>query len=319
MLLLATLPAACTGLPPVEAARLAQEGEAASAHLIDDVTAARQRVERARDLVLLRAALAAPAGTDVEALRANPDVAAADARLAAASVILLQGKQALEGLRDGYRAFGHVAAGRDPEAFDAMLDRATEDAEALRRLVERFAEDGSDLVETLPGGGAAIGVVRFTGGLVSRARTARRLVAPNEALIDLLDSLIGTADRETAALSPLLAAVAADRGADVVAALRRSGVLRLRGAAALDRLAESFGWSIAPLADQRLRDDSARRVRLGLEAIESRRVAATPARLIDPAAGRAVLVALRERHAALREERRADPSVLRDSLRRLAQ
>lgn len=317
-LLLAALTAACAQVAPGEAARLAQDGEAASSRLIVDVDAATRRVEGARDLLLLRAALAAPAGTTAESLRAQPGVAAADARLAEAGAVLVQGRQTLEGLRDSYRAFGHVAAGRDPEAFDAMLDRASEDAEALRTLIERYATDGSDLVESLPHGGAVAGIVRFAGGLISRARTARGLVEPNDGLIALLDSLIGSSEREAAALGPLLAQVGADRGEDVGAALRRAGITRLQGAATLDRLAEAYGWHVSPLADQRLREGGGRRVVLGLEAIRARRAAAEPARLIDPEAGHAVLVALRDRHLALRGRGRADPNALRDSLHRLA-
>ncbi|MBR0648959.1 hypothetical protein GXW78_04745 [Roseomonas terrae] len=314
---LAILPSAC-GVPPAEAARLAQDGEAASRRLIDDVSAARQRVERARDLLLLRAALTAPSGTTVEALRARPEVAAADARLAAASLVLDQGRKALEGLRDSYRAFGHVAAGRDPEAFDAMLDRASEDAEALRTLIERYASDGTELVESLPYGGSALGVVRFAGGLISRARTGRRLIEPNEALVELLDSLIASSDREATTLGPLLNQVGSDRAQDVVAALRQVGITRVMGATTLDRLAEAYGWSVSPLADQRLREAPGRRVALGLAAIGARHAASQPARLIDPAAGRAVLVALRERHQALRSRGSPDPNTLRDSLHRLA-
>ncbi|MBW6399848.1 hypothetical protein KPL78_18460 [Roseomonas sp. HJA6] len=317
-LALAALPAACAGVSPIEAARLARDGEHATGRLAADVSAAQQRVERARDLVLLRAALAAPAGTGVAALRAQPGVMAADARLAPASAILAQDHEALEGLRESYRGFGEVAAGRDPEAFDALLDRAMEDAEALRTLIERHATDGSELVESLPGGETVIGVARLAGGAISRARAARGLMEPNDALIALLDSLIGSAEREKAMLGPLLAEVAADHGADVAAALRRAGVARVGSAAALDGLAESFGWSISPLADQRLREGAARRVALGLDAVAARRATAEPARMLDPAAGRAVLAALRDRHLALRAGARRDPDALRDSLHRLA-
>ena len=58
-LALAALPAGCAGVSPIEAARLARDGEHATGRLAADVSAAQQRVERARDLVLLRAALAA--------------------------------------------------------------------------------------------------------------------------------------------------------------------------------------------------------------------------------------------------------------------
>jgi hypothetical protein len=318
MLMLSALPASCAGVAPNEAVRLAQDGESASGRLIDDIAAAHRRVESARDLAMLRAALAAPAGTDAATLRAQPTVAAADARLAQASDVLEQGRQALVGLRDIYRAFGRISAGRDPEAFDAMLDRAAEDAEALRTLIERHATDGTDLVESLPGGETALGVARLAGGLISRARAARRLVAPNEALVALLDSLIDSAEREGATVGPLLAQVAADRGEDVMAQLRRTGIARLRGAARLDALAETYGWSVSSQADQRLREPPARRIAVGLEAIAARRGAVEPARLLDPGAARDVLVALRDRHLELRGRARPDPQALRDSLRRLA-
>jgi hypothetical protein len=318
ILLLATLPAACAGIAPGEAVRLAQDGEAASERLIDDVAAARRRVDGARDLVLLRAALAAPTGTDPATLRARPTVADADIRLERAGDILDQGQEALVSLREAYRAFGQISAGRDPEAFDAKLDRAAEDAEALRTLIERHATDGTDLIESLPGGETALGVARLAGGLVNRARTARTLVAPNEALVALLDSLIESADREAATVGPLLAQVAADRGEDVLAELRRAGIARLHGTRQLDALAETFGWAVAPQADQRLREPQTRRIAVGLEAIAARRGAAEPARLLDPAAARAVLVALRDRHLELRGRARPDPEALRASLRRLA-
>lgn len=318
LVLLATLPASCASLSALDAARLAQDGEAAADRLVAEAAKAHRRVEGARDLLLIRAALAAAPGTTPDALRARPEVAAADRRLERAAEILARGREALEGLRGSYRAFAEVAAGRNPEAFDAMLDRAAEDAEAVRTIIERHAAEESRLVEALPGGETVLGVLRFAGGLVGRARTGRSLVEPNAALIALLDSLVAAADEEAAAIGPLLAAVAADRGEDVAAALRRAGVVRAGTATALDRLAETFGWSASPLADPRLREGQAWRLALGLRAAEDRRPRAEPSRLIDPAASRAVLVALRDRHLALRRRSLADPAALRDSLRRLA-
>lgn len=318
LLPLAALPMACSGVTPTDAARLAQDGDEATTRLMEDVEATRLRVERSRDLLLLRAALVAPAGTTPEALRAMPRVAGPDAELAAAVVVLVQGHAALRALRDSYRAFGTVAAGRSPERFDAALDRAAEDADALRTVIERYAANGADIVESLPGGGAVVGAVRLTGGMVSRARTAARLAEPNEALIIVLDSLIGSAKRESETLGVVLQRVAADRAEDVAAQLRRRGIVRAESAAALDRLAENFGWSVSPQADERLRDASARQMALGFAAIEARRAVAEPARMIDPGAGIAVLEGLRDRHLALRGSARLGPNTLRDGLRRLA-
>jgi hypothetical protein len=317
-LLPALVPAACGGLPTGEAAYLAHDGEHAAGRLIADVTLAERRVDRARDLLLLRAALAAPPGTTAEALRARPETQAAEARLAAAAEVLARGRDALESLRDGYRAFGHVAAGRDPEQFDALLDRAVKDAEALRTVIERHATEGTYLVESLPGGEALAGVARLAGGLASRARASRDLLEPNAEMIALLDSLIAAAEREAATLGPVLAEVARDRGEDVAAALRRAGMARLPQAETLDRLGESFGWPISNVADQRLRDGTGRRIALGLEAIAARQAAQEPARLTTPEALRDVLLALRDRHLALRGQGLRDPQALRDSLHRLA-
>jgi len=275
-------------------------------------------VDRARDLLLLRAALAAPAGTTVEALRALPDVRAAEGRLAAASAVLALGHEALDSLRGGYRAFGHVAAGRDPDQFDALIDRAVEDAEALRTVIERYAAEDSDFVEFLPGGAALAGMARLAGGVVSRARASRGLVEPNAALIAMLDSLIASAEREAVLLGPLLAAVARDRGEDVVAALRGAGMARLPQTQTLQRLGESFGWPVSSFADHRLREGTGRRIALGLDAVAARQAAAEPARLTSPGALRDVLMALRGRHDALRGQGRRDPNALRDSLHRLA-
>lgn len=310
--------AACSGVSPSGAARLAQDGEAATGRLITDVAAAARRVEQARNLVVLRAALAAPRGTTSEALRAQPGVVAADRPLVAAAVFLRQAQEALERLRDSYRAFGQIAAGRDPEAFDAMLDRASEDAEALRTLLERYATDGSEVVETLPGGETVMGLARLAGGVISRARTSRQLTEPNDAMIEVLDSLIGSAEREEVLLGPLLARIAADRGEDVVAELRRSRIAHQAATSVLDEVAEAHGWRLSPLADARLRESGNARIALGLRAIADRRQDAAPARLAEPAAGRAVLVALRDRHVALRDGTSADPGALRDSLHRFA-
>lgn len=319
LLVLLVASAACSGIPPDAAARLATEGEAASARLLTDAAAARRRLDGARDLVLLRAALAGGAERTSGALRARPDIAAAEARLLRADAVLAGAEKALEGLRDAYRTFGQVADGRAPEAFDAALDRAAEDAEAFRTVVERFAADGAEIVEDLPAGGAVLGVARFAGGLVARAATARRIEGPNQALIDVLDGLIAGLDREAEVLGPLLTRIGADRGDDVAAALRRAGLVQTVEAATLAQVAEAFGWGVAPLADQRLRAPGAARPRLALGAVAAGRAAPDPAWLMDPGAVRAVLVALRERHEGLRDGRRADPAILRESLRRLAQ
>ena len=124
VLAIAGLSAACASVSPLEAARLAHDGEAAAEHLMADTAAAERRVDGARDLLLLRTALTARPGTDPAALGERPDVSEADGRLARAAAVLAQGRSALEGLRNAYRAFANVAAGRDPETFDAMLDRA---------------------------------------------------------------------------------------------------------------------------------------------------------------------------------------------------
>ena len=149
-------------------------------------------------------------------------------------------------------------------------------------------------------------------------RTARGLVAPNDGLIALLDELIAASEREQAVLGPLLAEVEADRGEDVLLALRGLGVARVDGTGPLETLAETYGWRVSPLADQRLREQASRRIALGLQAVAARRAAAQPAALLRPEAGRAVLVALRDRHLALREGSPRDPNALRDSLHRLA-
>ncbi|WP_137128267.1 hypothetical protein [Roseomonas sp. HF4] len=139
--------------------------------------------------------------------------------------------------------------------------------------------------------------------MLLRAATARRIEGPNRALIEVLDGLVAALDREAEVLGPLMARIGADRGDDVAAALRRAGLVQTVEATTLAAVAEAFGWSVAPLADQRLRAPGAARPRLGL----------------GLGAVRAVLVALRERHEGLRDDRRADPEILRDSLRRLAQ
>jgi len=318
LLPLAALPIACSGVTPTGAAHLAHDGEQASTRLIEDVSAAQRRVERSRDLLLLRAALVAPPDTTLDGLRARPDVTGPDAELAVAAAVLDKGHAALQSLRDSYRAFANVAAGRSPERFDAALDRAAEDADALRTVIERYAANGTDIVESLPGGGAVVGVLRLTGGVFSRARTAARLAEPNDAMIVVLDGLIRAARREAETLGGVLQRVAADRAEDVAARLRHRGIVRAENTAALDRLAESFGWTVSPQADQRLREASSQRMALGFAAIEARRALAEPARMIDPGAGIAVLEGLRDRHRALQGSARLGPNTLRDGIRRLA-
>lgn len=69
----ALLPAACTGLPTGVAAYLARDGEHAAGRLIADVALAARRVDRARELPLLRAALDARPGTaEVPARQSRP-------------------------------------------------------------------------------------------------------------------------------------------------------------------------------------------------------------------------------------------------------
>lgn len=314
----ALLAPGCVGVSPTAAARLAADGEAATTHLLADIAVAQRRIDAARDLVVLRAALAAPAGIDAETLVARPDVVQADRQLAAAAGVLAQSAQAIGSLREAYRSFAAVAAERKLAAFDARLDQAKEDVDALHTVIDRYAVEFAHVADSVPGAGAVVGVASLVGGLIGRARTAEGLVEPNAVAIALLDGLIAASDREAAMLGPVLAKIAADRGEDVARTLRDVGVARLGATTALETLAGQLGWSVSPLADQQLRDPTASRLVTGLRAVRARRGPPESARLLDPGAARAVLVALRERHVALRDGAEPDPDALRDSLRRLA-